>query len=273
MERSFPSNFIRDGPANGPRARLPRPAYLREAVTGWRVHLLTDREAVAGKYLPFAISFPHFKPRIWLRREQVLFWPRERSSGPDSFGKRGASRAGSGLRWNGPWPAGWCWPPRKCACRARAIGPTSPPPRRAILSSNAFTAVFECKASRTDFLRDSAPEAGAIEKIARLRERLATLRALIGQHRPDLHRGEELFPEFDALDLRGLRHQTHDELEAELSTAQKRARRWYEVRQTRPMAGRQFALPRGRRRPFRPARTARRLGFAGAARGGFGAVP
>jgi hypothetical protein len=90
------------------------------------------------------------------------------------------------------------------------------------LAGNAFTAVFECKASRADFLRDSAPEAGAVEKIDQLRERLAALRAMIGNHRPDLRRGEELFPEFDAIDLRGLRHDTHDKLEGELALAQRK---------------------------------------------------
>jgi len=90
------------------------------------------------------------------------------------------------------------------------------------LASNAFTAVFECKVSRADFLRDSAPEAGAAETIQKLSERLTTLRALIASHRPDLRRGEELFPEFDAFDLRGLRHDTHDNLEAELRIAQRK---------------------------------------------------
>jgi len=91
-----------------------------------------------------------------------------------------------------------------------------------VLSSNAFTAVFECKVSRADFLRDSAPEIGAAETITGLTERLAALRLLIGGHRPDLRRGEELFPEFDAVDLRGLRHDTHDALETELRVAQRK---------------------------------------------------
>lgn len=90
------------------------------------------------------------------------------------------------------------------------------------LAANAFTAVFECKVSRSDFLTDSAPEAGAREEIARLRERLAALRGLIAGHRPDLRRGEELFAEFDAYDLRGLRHQTHDELSAALRVAERK---------------------------------------------------
>jgi hypothetical protein len=89
-----------------------------------------------------------------------------------------------------------------------------------VLSPGALTAVFECKASRSDFLRDSAPEAGAAERIAALASRLAALRELIGAHRPDLRRGETLFPEFDAYDLRGLKHDTHQRLETELRTAQ-----------------------------------------------------
>jgi hypothetical protein len=91
-----------------------------------------------------------------------------------------------------------------------------------VLSANALTAVFECKVSRADFLRDGACEAGATETLVRLNERLTALRALIGGHRPDLRRGEELFPEFDALDLRGLRHRTHDKLEREFACQQRK---------------------------------------------------
>lgn len=90
------------------------------------------------------------------------------------------------------------------------------------LNTNALTAVFECKASRADFLRDGAPEAGAAESIARLRKRLAALRELIAGHRPDLRRGDELFPEFEAIDLRGLRHETHAHLEAGLHAAERK---------------------------------------------------
>jgi hypothetical protein len=91
-----------------------------------------------------------------------------------------------------------------------------------VLTANAFTAVFECKVSRADFLRDSALEAGAAEKIEALRERLRVLRELIGAHRPDLRRGEELFAEFDALDLRGVRHATHQALADDLRLAERK---------------------------------------------------
>lgn len=91
-----------------------------------------------------------------------------------------------------------------------------------ILASNALTAVFECKVSRVDFLRDSSREAGAKEMLVRLSERLMALRALVGAHRPDLRRGEELFPEFDAVDLRGLRHPTLERLQREFNRTQRK---------------------------------------------------
>lgn len=83
-----------------------------------------------------------------------------------------------------------------------------------------MTAVFECKASRADFLRDSAREKTLRNQVAELTERVHALRALIGEHRPDLRRGDELFPEFEAVDLRGTKHETHDKLTAKLRTAQ-----------------------------------------------------
>lgn len=91
-----------------------------------------------------------------------------------------------------------------------------------VLSARGLTAVFECKASRADFLRDGACESATTEKVASLAFRLKTLRELIAAHRPDLRQGEELFAEFDAYDLRGLRHATHDRLAAELRTAQRK---------------------------------------------------
>ncbi len=89
-----------------------------------------------------------------------------------------------------------------------------------VLAGNAVTAVFEGKASRADFLRDSAPEEQA--RVGVLARRLDELRRLIAAHRPDLRKGEELFAEFDAYDLRGLRRDTHDRLAAELQTAQRK---------------------------------------------------
>jgi hypothetical protein len=89
-----------------------------------------------------------------------------------------------------------------------------------VTSPNAFTAVFECKASRSDFLRDAAPEERTLAEVRALTDRLAELRALIAGHRPDLRAGEELFAQFDCWDLRGLRHDTHERLSQRLRAVQ-----------------------------------------------------
>jgi hypothetical protein len=94
-----------------------------------------------------------------------------------------------------------------------------------VTSSTACTAVFECKASRVDFQRDAAAEAQTAKHVTELRGRLAVLREAIGNHRPDLRCGEELFPAFEAIDLRGVRHETHARLTRELRAAE---RRWLE---------------------------------------------
>ena len=91
-----------------------------------------------------------------------------------------------------------------------------------VIAPSAFTAVFECKASRADFLRDAAPETATATELSELTERLAELRALIAAHRPDLRRGEELFPAFDCWDLHGLKHATHDQLMRRLRAAQRK---------------------------------------------------
>jgi hypothetical protein len=88
------------------------------------------------------------------------------------------------------------------------------------LSPNAVTAVFECKVSRADFLRDSADESTTAARVKALTERLHFLNQLIGSHRPDLRHGEELFPEYDCIDLRGSRHDTHRSVTKQLAAAQ-----------------------------------------------------
>lgn len=91
-----------------------------------------------------------------------------------------------------------------------------------VSSAHACTAVFECKVSRTDFLRDAAPELETTQRATELRGRLAALREAIGTHRPDLRRGEELFPAFEAIDLRGTRHDMHAKLTRELRAFERR---------------------------------------------------
>lgn len=88
------------------------------------------------------------------------------------------------------------------------------------LGPDAVTAVFECKASRADFRRDAADEKRTLAAVRELAARLEQLNALIGAHRPDLRKGDELFPEFECIDLRGTRHATHRAVTRELRAAQ-----------------------------------------------------
>jgi len=84
------------------------------------------------------------------------------------------------------------------------------------------TVVFECKQARADLLKDARREAEARSKVMELAERLTKLEELIGGHRPDLRKGEELFPEFEAWDFSGLEHATHRKVVADLAKWQER---------------------------------------------------
>ena len=89
-------------------------------------------------------------------------------------------------------------------------------------SPEARSAVFECKQSRADFLRDQVDEPEARAAMRELSERLRALRALLAVHRPDLRRGESLFAEFDSYDFGGLRHDTLHDLEAGFEALQRK---------------------------------------------------
>jgi hypothetical protein len=82
--------------------------------------------------------------------------------------------------------------------------------------------LFECKQSRADLLRDQADEAITRKQAQEISQRLNALRALVGEHRPDLRKGETLFPEYDDYDFRGLRHEGLHGLEKEVETLQRK---------------------------------------------------
>jgi hypothetical protein len=96
---------------------------------------------------------------------------------------------------------------------AYARGTKQHPPR---------TALFECKQARADLLKDARAETATRERLAGLLARRAGLEALIVEHRPDLRRGETLFPEFDSFDPAGLRHETYAAVIDEIAMLQRR---------------------------------------------------
>lgn len=85
------------------------------------------------------------------------------------------------------------------------------------------TMVFECKQARADLLKDSRAEQPTRHKLAELLARRAKLEEMLGEHRPDLRRGESLFPEFDAFDFSTLRHETYAAVLAEIAQLQARS--------------------------------------------------
>ncbi|HVU35801.1 MAG TPA: hypothetical protein VHE61_20345 [Opitutaceae bacterium] len=84
------------------------------------------------------------------------------------------------------------------------------------------TALFECKQSRADLLRDAHAEAATRSQLDLLNERRRTLEGLFAVHRPDLRRGEALWPEYDTWDFSTLEHDAYRSVLAELETVQRR---------------------------------------------------
>lgn len=87
------------------------------------------------------------------------------------------------------------------------------------------TAVFECKQSRADLLKDAHAEEETRRQLAELAVRRRTLEDLLAVHRPDLRRGEALWPEFDSWDFSSLEHHAYRGVLAELETMQRRVLR------------------------------------------------
>jgi hypothetical protein len=82
------------------------------------------------------------------------------------------------------------------------------------------TAVFECKQARADLLKDAHAEGATRRRLEELTERRKKLEEMLAVHRPDLRKGEALFPEFDAWDFSGLEHANYRSVLAELATVQ-----------------------------------------------------
>lgn len=87
------------------------------------------------------------------------------------------------------------------------------------------TAVFECKQARSDLLKDAHDEADTRRRLGELAERRQALEQLLAVHRPDLRRGEALWPEYDSWDFSGLEHTGYRRLLEELATVQRRVLR------------------------------------------------
>jgi len=74
----------------------------------------------------------------------------------------------------------------------------------------ATTAVFECKQSRADLIKDSKMKTATLTRLHGLYARKAKLEKLLKLHLPHLSRGEELFPEFDSFRLEDSGHKVYN---------------------------------------------------------------
>jgi hypothetical protein len=85
------------------------------------------------------------------------------------------------------------------------------------------TAVFECKQSRSDLLKDSRAVKQTLDRIGELTERKQELDRLLGTHYPSLRTGDELFHEFVVpVDPAALGHVGYTQTVRELEKLQRR---------------------------------------------------
>jgi hypothetical protein len=91
--------------------------------------------------------------------------------------------------------------------------------------AGARCAVFECKQSRADLLKDAHAETATRTRLAELTQRRRTLEELLAVHRPDLRRGEALWPEYDSWDFSSLEHRAYRGILTEIETMQRRVLR------------------------------------------------
>ncbi|HSI84832.1 MAG: hypothetical protein ACAI35_20450 [Candidatus Methylacidiphilales bacterium] len=72
-----------------------------------------------------------------------------------------------------------------------------------------LTAIFECKQSRSDLMKDSHDRAKVQERLKTLVDRKTRLEELLKMHCPHLAQGESLFPEYDSYNWSSLGHKSH----------------------------------------------------------------
>jgi hypothetical protein len=88
--------------------------------------------------------------------------------------------------------------------------------RRIKMPRLGITAVFECKVSRADFLRDARRETIITQRLARLYEQRSLYEASMPGYFPSLRKGESLFPEFDGYRYEEAGFAPYDEIQSEI---------------------------------------------------------
>lgn len=84
------------------------------------------------------------------------------------------------------------------------------------------TAVFECKSSRADFLKDSRCEERIAQRLRKLHEQRALYENSMQQYFPTLRHGETLFPEFDVYSFEAAGFEPYEKILAEIRSLSRR---------------------------------------------------
>lgn len=90
---------------------------------------------------------------------------------------------------------------RPAAVRATRLDERSGKERRVSVTALGTTAIFECKASRPDYLRDSRSMAATFERLKTLAARKARHEETLRMHCPSIRNGDSLFPEYETLNF------------------------------------------------------------------------
>lgn len=82
------------------------------------------------------------------------------------------------------------------------------------------TAVFECKQSRADLLKDSCISEKTSERLKRLNDRRVVLERLLKIHYPSAANGDSLFQEFQTYNFEAINHKGYQKVLCNISTLQ-----------------------------------------------------
>jgi hypothetical protein len=95
------------------------------------------------------------------------------------------------------------------------------PSKVRLQESLGVSAVFECKQSRADFIKDIKDREALKARLVDLLQRKTRLEKLLQIHFPNLARREELFPEFDSYDYDGCGHGGHRQVTRKIQELQR----------------------------------------------------
>lgn len=84
------------------------------------------------------------------------------------------------------------------------------------------TALFECKQSRADLIKDSCLSVATIKRLKEQHARRTTLERLLKIHYPSAANGESLFPEYDTYNFAATGHNGYAKVSREIATLQSR---------------------------------------------------